>query len=204
MKDVASRGSMTVKEVAMVLGVAPETVRANAKYMFPDIFNVGKTTYLNETQVTAVKKRIEGHHNLKSTLEVLPKTALEKRLIVRQAINLLNEEIEELQAQLDRAKPKIEFFDQVTDSTDAVDMATAAKVLHLGVGRNTLFNFLRDNNVLQQNNQPYQSFIDRGYFRTIEQKYTKNDGSTSINIKTVVYQKGLDFIRRLWKERYIA
>ncbi len=50
--------------------------------------------------------------------------------------------------------------------------------------------------VLMPNNQPYQKYIDCGYFRTIEQKYTKPDGSTHINIKTVVYQKGLDFIRR--------
>ena len=31
----------------------------------------------------------------------------------------------------------------------------------------------------------------------IETKYTKPDGSTHINLKTVVYQKGLDYIRKL-------
>ncbi|MNW68491.1 Phage antirepressor protein KilAC domain protein [compost metagenome] len=46
------------------------------------------------------------------------------------------------------------------------------------------------------NNQPYQRYVDSGYFRVIEQKYMKPDGSTNINIKTLVYQKGLDFIRR--------
>ena len=203
MKDLTKEKTMTVREVSRALGVSDRTVRRHAADL--GLTSNGRGTLLNENAVTAIKLRIErsGRNDLDNVVQ-LPKTALEKRLIVRQAINLLNEEIEELQAQLDSAKPKIEFFDQVTDSTDAVDMATAAKVLHLGVGRNTLFNFLRDNNVLQQNNQPYQSFIDRGYFRTIEQKYTKNDGSTSINIKTVVYQKGLVFIRRLWKERYIA
>ena len=94
-------------------------------------------------------------------------------------------------------KPKAEFYDAVTDSTDAIDVGNAAKVLNMGVGRNTLFKILRDNKILMNDNIPYQEFIDRGYFRTIEQKYSKPDGSTQINIKTVVYQKGLDFIRKL-------
>ena len=94
-------------------------------------------------------------------------------------------------------KPKAEFYDAVTDSTDAIDVGNAAKVLNMGVGRNTLFKILRDNKILMHDNIPYQEFIDRGYFRTIEQKYNKPDGSTQISIKTVVYQKGLDFIRKL-------
>ena len=93
--------------------------------------------------------------------------------------------------------PKVEFFDAVTDSTDAIDIGEAAKVLNMGIGRNKLFEFLRDMGVLQSSNQPYQKHIDTGHFRTIEQKYTKPDGSTHINIKTVVYQKGLDYIRKL-------
>jgi hypothetical protein len=47
-----------------------------------------------------------------------------------------------------------------------------------------------------RNNRPYQEFIDRGYFRVIEQKWTTPEGETKISIKTLVYQKGLDFIRR--------
>ena len=94
-------------------------------------------------------------------------------------------------------QPKADFFDQVASSKDAIDIGTAAKVLKIpGVGRNTLFEKLRQSGVLMNNNQPYQKYIDQGYFRVVEQKYTKPDGSTSINIKTLVYQKGLDFIRR--------
>ena len=42
---------------------------------------------------------------------------------------------------------------------------------------------------------PYQKYIDCGWFRVIEQKYTKN-GEEHISIKTLVYQKGVDAIRR--------
>ena len=99
--------------------------------------------------------------------------------------------------QIAELKPQAEFFDDIADSKDAIDIGSAAKVLNNGMGRNDLFKFLRKKHVLMYNNQPYQEFIDKNYFRVIEQKYTKSDGSTAVNIKTLVYQKGLDYIRRL-------
>ena len=94
--------------------------------------------------------------------------------------------------------PKAEFYDAVTGSTDAIDMANAAKVLAVpNLGRNTLFLVLRNLGILQHDNQPYQAHVDNGNFRVIEQKYTKQDGSTHISMKTVVYQKGLDYIRKI-------
>lgn len=95
-------------------------------------------------------------------------------------------------------QPKAKFYDQVTSSKDAIDIGSAAKVLNIPkLGRNKLFELLRAKNILMANNQPYQKYIDNGYFRTIEQKYIKPDGSVNISIKTVVYQKGLDYIRKV-------
>ena len=101
------------------------------------------------------------------------------------------------EAKVKELEPKAEFFDAVTGSSDAVDIGTVAKVLNMGVGRNSLFEILRNEGVLMNNNQPFQKHVDSGYFRLIEQKYNKPDGSTHISIKTVVYQKGVEFIRRL-------
>ncbi len=98
-------------------------------------------------------------------------------------------------------KPKAEFFDDVMDSKTAIDMASVAKVLNMGIGRNKLFQVLRDKKVLQGNNRPYQTYIDRGYFRCVESSYTKANGDTCVNIKTVVFQKGVDFIRKLLQEQ---
>ncbi len=105
--------------------------------------------------------------------------------------------IEEQDRYIESSKPKIDFFDSVADSKDAIEMGSVAKVLNRGIGRNRLFDFLRKKGVLLGNNEPSQRYIDAGYFRTIEQKFTKNDGSTCINIKTLVYQKGIQFIQRL-------
>ena len=71
-----------------------------------------------------------------------------------------------------------------------------AKTLNIGIGRNTMFELLRDKGILQSNNLPYQRYIDAGYFRVIEQKYTYN-GEVRINLKTLVYQRGLSYIRKL-------
>ena len=108
------------------------------------------------------------------------------------------EQIEQQTALIEAQKPKVEFYEAVTGSSDTIDIASVAKVLNIkGFGRNNLFEFLRDKNILMQNNQPFQTFVDRGYFRVIESKYNKPDGSSHINLKTVVYQKGLDYIRKL-------
>ena len=95
-------------------------------------------------------------------------------------------------------KPKVDFYDAVTGSDTTIDMAVAAKVLNInGVGRNKMFELLRDNKVLQSNNTPYQKYVDNGCFRVVESKYNKPDGSAHVSFKTVVYQKGLDCIRRI-------
>ncbi len=132
-----------------------------------------------------------------STQYQIPMTYAEAlRLAAEQA-----EMIERQQRELEAAKPKIEFFDAVASSRDAIQIGDAAKVLGIpGLGRNKLFAFLREKGILMHDNVPYQEYVDRGYFRVIEQKWTTPDGETRISIKTLVYQRGLDFIRRLLAE----
>lgn len=115
-----------------------------------------------------------------------------------QALRLAAEQQEMIEAQqvlIEAQKPKVEFYDCVTGSDDTIDMAEVAKVLNCGMGRNRIFQLLREKEILNNSNQPYQQFVDRGYFRVIESKFTLPDGTTRINLKTVVFQKGLDFIR---------
>lgn len=121
--------------------------------------------------------------------------------ILARALKVADQTIASLSDKVSQLEPKAEFFDAVAGSKDAISLGDAAKILDLGVGRNKLFKFLRAEKILQSNNIPYQEYIDRGYFRTIEQKYTVND-ETRINIKTLVYQRGLDYILKKWNKRY--
>lgn len=102
-----------------------------------------------------------------------------------------------LEAKAREDASKVEFFESVAESKDAVEMKAVSSTLnYVAVGRNKLFAILREQKVLQSNNIPYQKYIDAGYFRTIETK--KNCGTeVRIFIKTLVYQKGLDYIRKL-------
>lgn len=128
----------------------------------------------------------------------LPKTFSEALYLAAEQAAML----EHQQRLLEAAQPKVEFFDAVASSKDAIQIGDAAKVLGIpGMGRNKLFQLLRDQGVLMRDNIPYQEYIDRGYFRVIEQKWTTRDGETRISIKTLVYQRGLDFIRRLLKKQ---
>ena len=107
------------------------------------------------------------------------------------------EQIEQQQKLLEVQKPKVEFFDSVADSKTAIPMNDVSKVLAVkGYGRNNLFEFLRQKKVLMNNNRPYQKYVDAGYFRVIEQHFQKN-GEECISFKTLVYQKGVDYIRRI-------
>lgn len=101
----------------------------------------------------------------------------------------------EAQKVIDRQKPAVEFYRAVTDSRSALSMGAVAKLLD--TGRNRLFELLRDRRVLMHNNVPYQEYIDRGWFRVIEQKYTKSDGSVQVTLRTLVFQRGVDGIRRI-------
>ena len=100
--------------------------------------------------------------------------------------------------QIDEMKPKADFYDAVTGSKNAVHLGDVAKNLDfVGVGRNNLFQYLRDKNVLMSNNQPYQEFVDRGLFRVVQSSYTNaRTGGVEITYTTHVYQKGVDFIRK--------
>lgn len=119
--------------------------------------------------------------------------------IVANALIVANNIIEEKNKQIEEMKPKADFFDSVADSKTAISMNEVSKVLNVkGYGRNNLFEFLRENKILQNNNVPYQRYVDNGWFRVIEQKYMKN-GEPVVTTKTLVYQKGVDAIRKMLK-----
>jgi anti-repressor protein len=117
--------------------------------------------------------------------------------IMARALKVADHTITGLKAQIETLKPKADFFDAVADSKTAISMSEVAKVLNVkGYGRNNLFEFLRSKGILDNRNVPYQRYVDNGYFRVIEQKYTKN-GEQVITTKTLVYQKGVNAIRKL-------
>lgn len=102
-----------------------------------------------------------------------------------------------LEHQIQNNEHKVEFYDAVAGSDDLTEMSMVAKVINIpGYGRNKIFELLREKKILRYNNEPYQAYVDRGYFKPIEQQVTLPYGNTIINKKTMVTQRGIDFIRK--------
>jgi phage antirepressor YoqD-like protein len=93
-----------------------------------------------------------------------------------------------------------EFYETVTAPDKWLEMAAVKALGIKGWGRNKVFAMLRERKVLRDSNEPYQKFVERGYFKTVEEVFEDSYGRTGIYIKTMVSQKGLDFIRKLIME----
>lgn len=121
--------------------------------------------------------------------------------VMARALIIANRQLEIKDRLIAEMEPKAAFYDVVAEAKNAISMREAAKVIGIqGLGQNKLFQFLRDRKLLMSNNQPYQEYVNRGYFRTIEQSYTKSDGSVIVTIKTLVTQRGLDYITKLLED----
>ena len=107
------------------------------------------------------------------------------------------EQIEKQQKLIEVQTPKAEFYDDVVESKDAIPMDRVAKILNMGIGRNKLFELLRNEKVLMYNNTPYQKYVDLEWFRCVETKFTKPNGDVCINVKTLALQRGVDGIRKI-------
>jgi anti-repressor protein len=94
-------------------------------------------------------------------------------------------------------QPKVEFYDKVAEAKNVMEMSVVAKTL--GTGRTTLFRQLREKGILRYNNEPYQEYIDRGWFAIKVQVYQDGLGNSRINNKTMVTAKGVQKIDELTK-----
>lgn len=77
------------------------------------------------------------------------------------------EEKKRLLEKVEEDKPKVQFAETVTKSKDNILMRDMAKLLcdeGFNVGEKRLYKYLRNNNILMQDNMPYQSYVDRKYF----------------------------------------
>ena len=214
MNELTTEKYVTVKELADVLNVESSTITRTVKKLDAVLHSVRKNSqggYLfTEEQATKIKQEIAGHHNLGSRQIDSVTTEYEENQMIAEAMSILQRRMNDYKNRMEKAEKEIEkltpaanFAYQLCDSKDTIDIGECAKVINRKIGRNNLFDFLRRKGVLQRDNIPYQKFIDAGYFRVIETKYTTSNGDTKINLKTVVFQKGVAFINKLLEKESI-
>ena len=141
----------------------------------------------------------ENASNIRNYFILVERACNSPEKVMARALQIAQKEIENYKKEIEYQKPKVEFYDQIIDSKDTIDIGSLAKTLNIrNLGRNKLFEILRERKILDSKNQPYQTYIDRGYFRTIETSYIQG-GDVKIHIKTVVFQKGVDYISKMLK-----
>lgn len=128
----------------------------------------------------------------------LPAADEQTKLLFKSTLAVINN----LNEKIVRDKPLVDFANQVADTSDLIDINDMAKLLcseNIKIGRNKLFEWLRNKNILMSNNTPYQQYINNEYFR-VKEVTKKTAYGTKIYTKTYVTGKGQIYITQKIKE----
>jgi len=105
--------------------------------------------------------------------------------------------IEEQQQKLIEQKPLVDFAETIASSTDTILIRELAKIVNdedIPMGQNRLYDWLRSNGIMMKGKtEPYQSYIDSGYFE-IREGVANTPYGSKITKTTMVTPKGQMFI----------
>ena len=200
--DLKSEKTVTTKELAEVLGVDVKTVNNTAERISGLLGSTSQKSYggrptkcFTEEQATLIKQEIQKHHNLASRQIDNVSTDTEMMMNIQRDFAWLVQKNKELQA-------KADCFDRIGNSNGWKTVNEVASLL--GYGEKTFFAMLRGmgifyyvNNCGSKVNMPKREYIERGYFKTVEQPFEIN-GINHLYTKIYVSAKG-----ELWLENKI-
>lgn len=96
--------------------------------------------------------------------------------------------------------PRLNLINKLLGSKSCVDLDRVTQVIKFHNLSNTdLYKILRSRHVLDDNNQPYQEYCDRKYFRVVEAKVVVK-GEVIRQQRTYVYKSGVSFIEKILTE----
>lgn len=126
-------------------------------------------------------------------------------LIAQGTINKKDELIKQHEKTIEQQKPLVDFANTIASTSKSIDMSSFAKLIKdegIKMGRNKLFEWLRNNGYLMKNknNEPYQRYIDLKIFEVVEYTITIN-GKSEPKIKTLVTGKGQIYLIKKLKEQ---
>lgn len=143
-------------------------------------------------------------HGAYMTNDVIERTLTDPDFLIKLATELKNEKqarmlaehkVEEQTKQLTEQQPKVEMFDLAMSSKDLIDMQEVAKSIGFEyLGRNKIFDILREKGILDSRNYPYQRYVNEKYFKLVE-VVKPIHGKTRIFFQTFAYQKGVNYIK---------
>ncbi|MFI7835724.1 phage antirepressor KilAC domain-containing protein [Pseudomonas asiatica] len=121
------------------------------------------------------------------------------------AVNLvcmLAYQVEALEQQVAENAEKVDFYNDMADTTQLFGVGTVAKTLDTGPVR--FFSYMRDHKILKSNryrlNEPYQKHLEAGRFK-VKWAYYKNEATGELEYQPTPFFTGKGVI---WIEQFIA
>lgn len=181
----------TAKEISMI---QRSEKGKQARQYFIECEKRLKEVMSNQQPVLPLKNQLQ--------LDIL-NSAGDENQVLHALLEYEKQYVKPLELENEAMKPKAEFYDIVADSTDTFTMNEVAKNVNIkGLGRNKMFAFLRYHKILMLNNDPYQKYVDAGYFRSIQSTWIDKSNGRHIYFKTVVFQKGIEFIAKIASKHF--
>lgn len=150
------------------------------------------------------KKALQFKDWVSNILEGLRKETIEIKFKIPQTMAEALRLAAELQEKIEEDKPKVELYNQCMDAKNGLTMLQVAKALNMPeIGRNKLFEILRNENVLMNGtnkNIPYQNYINQGYFTSIIEPMEDN-GIIKDVTTAIVTPIGIGYIFKLLQSK---
>lgn len=187
--------TVTTRELAEILGVDLTTVRKTVKrleqggevlhYLTKDKF--GNDCFIfTEEQATLIKQEIQKHHNLAGRQIDNVVTDIEILANASKAFSDLQELYKRKEAEykaiIAEQKPKALVYDKICNADGLKSVEQVAS--NLGWGKNNFFALMRGMGIFfysskdadgRKVNLPKREYVERGYFVTKEEPYTRGD-----------------------------
>ena len=125
----------------------------------------------------------------------------QKQLVTKQRDLYLNV-LDEIKETLKEKWPKADFYDKYMNAKGLISVGNAAKILTGGkIGRNKFFKVLRELNIVDSKNIPYQKYIGKNYFKV---KTFSNESLNKSLLQTYLTSDGMAYLnKKLNKEGII-
>jgi phage antirepressor YoqD-like protein len=195
MERIGEEQTMSVKEVADVLGYEPETLRKKVKELFPESVENGKATMLSELQVVKLKENLFPRTPaLKSGVENAV-TEIEKQQTIMLAMQYLQENLIAMKERAIKAERKNAILMHVSKTYTAGEIAK-----ELGMrSAQELNQALADKGIQYKQNGTWLPTADNsscGYFEIKQQELE----SGKVIYDRRITQTGREFILSLFEE----
>ena len=131
-------------------------------------------------------------------------------MIMKRALKMANNTINQLETQIEKDKPKVLFADAVATTKTSILVGELAKIIKqngVNIGQRRLFKWLRQNGFLIKRqgvdyNMPTQYSMERELFEIKETSITHSDGHTSISKTPKVTGKGQQyFVNKFFRRK---